>query len=116
MLALNIRIAKRANRVLGRKGRLFADRYHVTTLRTPRQVRNAYAYVLLNRRKHLNQSGELLTEAWFDSFSSYDSFDGWKEPAPSTTSPATRPARTWLGTKGWRRHGLISNGEIPPPR
>jgi hypothetical protein len=115
VLALCIRIAKRTNRALGRKGRIFADRYHVTPLHSPRLVRNAYAYVLLNRAKHLHQLGRS-SDASFDPFSSYDSFDGWKERAPRSTAPATAPPRTWLGARGWQRHGLISKREIPSAR
>ncbi|HEY4116912.1 MAG TPA: hypothetical protein VGM56_03600, partial [Byssovorax sp.] len=47
-----IRFAKAINRVLGRRGRVFADRYHAVPLRSPRQTRNALAYVLLNARHH----------------------------------------------------------------
>ena len=112
--ALCIRIGKRANQALGRSGRLFADRYHVTHLRSPLAVRNAYAYVLLNRRKHLAQTGRPLGRAQFDEFSSADSFDGWKQPRPSfARQPATAPPQTWLATHGWRRHALISRAEIP---
>ena len=41
------------NRGLGRpKGKVLRDRYHLTELKSPRQVRNALAYVLLNARRH----------------------------------------------------------------
>jgi putative transposase len=49
---LSIRVARAVNRHLGRKGRLFADRYHARALKTPRVVRLALRYVLLNLRKH----------------------------------------------------------------
>jgi REP element-mobilizing transposase RayT len=49
---LAIRIARAVNRQLARKGRLFADRYHARALKTPREVRFALRYVLLNVRKH----------------------------------------------------------------
>jgi len=41
MQGLCIRIAKRLNKALGRRGRVFADRYHSVPLTKPRQVRNA---------------------------------------------------------------------------
>jgi len=50
--ALAIRIARAINRVLGRKGRVFADRYHMRILKTPTEVKNALRYVLENRWKH----------------------------------------------------------------
>jgi len=49
---LSIRLALAVNRHLERKGRLFADRYHARVLRTPREVRFALRYVLLNVHKH----------------------------------------------------------------
>lgn len=117
MRSLCIRIAMRANQALGRSGTLFADRYHVTPLRSPRAVRNAYAYVLLNRRRHLAERGHRVGGAWFDEFSSADSFGGWKEIPPSfDREPATAPPRTWLGSRGWRLHGLISCVEVPKHR
>ena len=52
MQGLGIRLAKAINRRLGRKGRVWEDRYHGRPLRTPREVRHGLAYVLLNARKH----------------------------------------------------------------
>jgi putative transposase len=49
---LTVRVARALNRRLQRKGRLFADRYHVRALKTPRSVRLALRYVLLNAHKH----------------------------------------------------------------
>ena len=50
---LAVRTAKAINRVLGRRGRVWFDRYHAHVLRTPREVRNALVYILNNARKHL---------------------------------------------------------------
>ena len=47
-----IRVARWLNRMMGRHGRVFADRYHARALRTPREVRLAVAYVLKNAAKH----------------------------------------------------------------
>jgi len=44
MQGLTIRIAKGVNRVLGRRGIVWADRFHARALRTPREVRNALVY------------------------------------------------------------------------
>ena len=52
MQGLAVRLARRLNRVLERRGKVFADRFHHRVLATPRQVRNALAYVLCNARKH----------------------------------------------------------------
>ena len=57
MQGLAIRIARGLNRLWGRKGKVFADRYHDRVLRTPREVRNALAYVLNNARRHAVRCG-----------------------------------------------------------
>jgi hypothetical protein len=46
--------------VFRRAGQVLADRCHVHVLRTPREVRNAIAYVLLNARRHLAKAGRAL--------------------------------------------------------
>ncbi len=108
---LCVRIARGLNRLWGRKGTVFADRYHDRVLRTPREVRNALLYVLQNCRRHG-------VRVWgVDPCSSAPTFDGWKTaPRRSATTPARPPtalARTWLLTRGWRRHGLLASTETP---
>jgi REP element-mobilizing transposase RayT len=49
---LEIRIAKRLNRLMQRRGAVFADRYHAHILRTPIETRHAVRYVLCNLQKH----------------------------------------------------------------
>jgi REP element-mobilizing transposase RayT len=108
--ALNIRLARRLNRVLGRKGRLFSEVHHRRELKTPRDVRNALAYVLLNHRRH----GPKAREPLLDPFSSAAWFEGWRIPVERTADPApTQAARTWLGAVGWRQRGLLSPDEVP---
>jgi REP element-mobilizing transposase RayT len=105
---LAIRVAKAVNRVLGRRGTVWADRYHARTLATPREVRNALVYVLQNWRKHIPGARGV------DARSSAGWFDGWRS---TVTRPAGRcpvaVARTWLARIGWRRHGPIDIGEAP---
>lgn len=56
MMAIGTRLALAVNRVTKRTGPVLADRYHVHVLSTPREVRNALRYVLLNARKHAASS------------------------------------------------------------
>src|SRR5438552_4229112 len=49
---LAIRVARAVNRALGRRGAVWQDRYHARALTTPRAVRHALVYVLMNLRKH----------------------------------------------------------------
>ncbi len=105
---LAIRVAKALNRLWGRKGKVFADRYHDRILRTPREVRNALVYVLKNHVKH----GVRLVG--LDPFASGTWFGGWKD-APSVVQCALHlaSAKTWLLRTGWRKGGPIGIAEEP---
>jgi REP element-mobilizing transposase RayT len=111
---LSIRLARAINRVANRKGKVFGDRYHARPLATPREVRNAWVYVLLNFRKHLDRRASI------DPASSGFWFHGWKATVesqppgwtPDEGVPVGAP-RTWLAKVGWRRHGLIAFHERP---
>jgi len=52
MRGIGGRIAKKVNGVLGRKGRVIADRYHAHVLNTRAEVRNAVRYVIRNAERH----------------------------------------------------------------
>ena len=60
MKAIGGRLARAVNRVCRRSGRVFADRYHLHVLKTPREVRAALRYVLLNARKHARRLGKVV--------------------------------------------------------
>jgi REP element-mobilizing transposase RayT len=115
LAGLSIRFARNVNRVLVRRGRLFSDRYHARSLRTPREVRHGLVYVLMNWKKHIaNARG-------FDACSSAWWFDGWKVPPASgppdfqaAGAPVEAP-QMWLTKSGWRRHGLLARNESPKP-
>jgi hypothetical protein len=100
-IALAVKSAARVRKAWG-------DRYHARELTTPREVRHAIAYVLLNFRKHLR------APAGIDPCSSGPWFSGWACSPPPAAAPApTSPARTWLAATGWRRLGLIHTHEQP---
>ena len=113
MQGLAIRVARGINRVTGRRGKLFGDRYHLHVLKSPREVRNALLYVLRNGVRH----GASPAGPYLDVYSSAVHFDGWKEPLGLRLlhdgDPPVVPPRCWLLTTGWRRHGLISFAEQP---
>ena len=105
---LAIRLAKAVNPLLGRRGRVWGDRYHARALKTPREVRNGLVYVLQNWRKHMPQIGGL------DPCSSAAWFGGWsKTLGVLMGSPPVAAPRTWLAAAGWRRLGLIDPDEAP---
>jgi hypothetical protein len=106
-----------------RRGRVFADRYHVEVIRTPTQARHALRYVMSNWRRH-GEDREGLASTWLvDPFSSAISFPDWAElegqplmwPIRESYDPLVvrRPA-TWLLREGWRRAGgPFSAREVP---
>jgi hypothetical protein len=115
MKAVAARLARAVNRVFRRNGPVLADRFHLHVLRSPREVRNAIAYVLLNARRHLAKRGRRIDPRLrIDPASSGRWFDGWRGLVPHADDPppVARP-RTWLLGTGWRRAGLISLSEVP---
>jgi REP element-mobilizing transposase RayT len=112
---LMVRVARRVNRLLFRRGRFWADRWHGRALAGPRQVRNALVYVLQNRKKHAPARHGPARHA-LDTLSSAQWFDGFVEPPPpsirSTGPPSVVAARTWLLRIGWQRHGMRGSAEI----
>ena len=79
------RLARAANRVFGRSGPVLDGRYHARVLRTPSEVRNALAYVLLNVRKHFRQRRGIAPPVQMDEASSGRWFDGWRGRPRSAT-------------------------------
>jgi REP element-mobilizing transposase RayT len=114
--AMSVRTGKR------RRGTVFTDRYHARSIRTPRQARNALAYVLNNWRKHRENRARMSREhGWrLDPFSSAPTFKGWRDLDASTIAwpttyeplPVWEP-KTWLLREGWKKYGLILSTEVP---
>jgi len=75
MKGLEVRMARALNKVMRRRGPVFADRYHARVLESPREASIAIAYVLDNWRVHAEREGR---------------------PAPSGIDPLSSPA--------WREH------------
>ncbi len=110
---LEVRIARRINARIGRKGSLWSGRYHRRDLRTPSEVRGVLRYVLMNARKHYRHVGDrsfadpLTSAATFDGFARspvvFDDDNPWPRVVP----------RTWLLGVGWRTHGLLDPAEAP---
>src|SRR5438093_9220149 len=97
---VTIRVARAVNRALGRRGAVWGDRYHARALTTPRAVRHAIVYVLLNRRKHCEG------ERGLDPCSSAPWFDGWREVV--ATVPAAAPGLRPSGGAGTASSGSTS--------
>jgi len=110
-----IRLARAINRLLGRRGSVWSDRYHARPLATPREARNALVYVIMNWKKHIHgtRGADPFSSAWW--------LEGWKVPPsagpphPLPTDPPVEEPRTWLLKTGWRRHGAIALDERTAP-
>jgi REP element-mobilizing transposase RayT len=109
--------ARALNKALGRKGKVFAYRYHRVDITSPRQMRGALAYVLNNWRRHREDVSTPGAEnEQLDPYSTAWAFDGWSdldELPPWERLPSAEP-KTWLLRVGWRRGGgAISVRVIP---
>jgi REP element-mobilizing transposase RayT len=118
MLGFQVSAARQINKVLGRRGKVFRDRYHLVVIANPTQMRNTLAYVLNNFRKH----GEAKPGWMTDPYSSGRTFEGWRERTPITPAVPSYGAletcapRSWMLREGWRRAGTISAYEVPARR
>jgi hypothetical protein len=128
--ALAIRLTLAVRRVVGHRGPVWADRYHAHELRSPREYRNALAYVLNNWKKHVRAVGDMdaySSAPWCSAWSELAKQvnDGWAGAQPGVVEPwiargpqvpvglsareadttplcPVVPSGTWLGTVGWR--------------
>ncbi len=91
---LAIRIARGMNRLMGCRGKVFADRFHEHVLRSPVQVARAVAYVLGNFWIHALRRGERVNRSEPDWYSS-----AVEHPGPALVAPA----ESWLLRVGFRR-------------
>ena len=115
MQGLAIRMAKRINRTMARRGSVFADRYRARDLTTPTDTSQALRQVLLHPlRLGLRPYGP-------DPYSSGPSFDGWQHVvrdmhAFASFDPSTvvRP-RSWLLVIGWRWADAMAHPPTAPP-
>jgi putative transposase len=106
---LCISMARRVNRVLGRRGRFWADRFHARSLESPRSVRNALVYILANFRKHARRR----FAAGIDCFSSAAFFVARALRCPRADLARTRGlASTWLdfAARGTCETGIALRG------
>jgi putative transposase len=87
MKGLAVRVARALNKSSGRKGTVFADRYHARVLASPRDAANTLRYVLQNYRKHARE-----TLPW-----------SWRDPFASATDAPLHEPSVWLLRVGWTK-------------
>ena len=100
MRSLTIRIARRLNRVMGRRGRVLAQRYHARALRSPTDAKNVVRYVLANHARHV--PGAAIADPW----SSAARLHAWAAiglsaapvayALPTIGPPVSTPRTRWL--------------------
>jgi hypothetical protein len=98
------------------------DRFHARAPRTPREVCNALACVLLDARRRpaerIGVSAPASRCARRDPAASSRCFDGWRnlDGSAGTGPPPVAPPHTGLPRIGWCRHGLCDPLEVPGSR
>lgn len=127
MQGFEISAARNINTMLGsggkrRCGQVFAQRYHVEVITTPRRAHHVLGYVLNNWRHHREDQQGLATTWLVDPFSTGILFADWKEmetkdvmwPIRESYDPLVvfRP-ESWLLREAWKRHGSISARDVP---
>ena len=112
----SIRMARALNKVWGRAGKVFGDRYFARALKTPREVRHAIRYVLENYKHHGGRPHDRNSEG-ADKYSSGYAFEDWCGSKRGKAARVQRVdlegrlgnrlsylvARTWLLGVGWTR-------------
>ena len=86
-------MARALNKVLGRKGPVIADRYHVPLLRSPREAFEAVRYVLDNWVIHAVREGEPEPKG----------IDPYCSAAPQTGPPLVAEPQCWMLRVGVER-------------
>lgn len=102
--ALCVRVARRLNRRMDRKGAVFADRYHSRILRTPTEVHRALAYVRDNHRAHMAQIGKQVAPTFVDPYSSFAPGHGVALPDPES----------WFLRLGWAALSRLVRPKLTP--
>jgi REP element-mobilizing transposase RayT len=130
MQGFQISAARHINTALGdkygrRRGKVFADRYHVEVIKSPTRARRALLYVLSNWRKH-KEDQQGLARTWLvDPFSTGILFPDWQEleskdfmwPIRESYDPLiVRRPESWLLREGWKLCGAISARDVPSKR
>jgi len=111
MSQLTIRVARRLNKLWGRKGGLWKERFHSRVIDNRAQMRNVLRYCLDNGHKH----GVWHDHSLPDPFSSgrwFEGFVGYRAEARDAACPVVA-ARSWLGSIGWRKNAQLPAASSP---
>jgi len=95
MKGLEVRMARALNKVMDRKGPVFADRYHAHLLLSPREAAYAIRYVLDNWIRHAVREGQPVPSG-VDPYCS-------AAPPPEHGPPLVAEPHWWMLTVGVRK-------------
>ena len=113
---LLIRIARGVNRVLGRKGKVFLERFHSSLLKRAWDVWKAVRYVVQNGRKH----GIPLPADRPDPYTSGPWFRCWDGRAGKPFDPSEPPVARMVSTINFLERAYYTRSlrltELPGPR
>jgi putative transposase len=113
MMGFMISFAKRLNLRIGRRGKVWSDRYFRRDVTSPREMRSVLAYVFGNAKKH----GLIPRDAAeIDYLSSAWTFDGWDvrvELPPERIRWKPPDPRTDLLKRDWISYGLLRVSDAP---
>ena len=99
MKGLQVSMARALNKVMKRRGRVFADRYHAHVLSSPLEAANAIRYVLDNWKLHARRDGRPVPAG----------IDPWCSLAWSRATPAlVREPEWWMLKSGVKRYGHLA--------
>lgn len=110
MKMLCVRLAARINRIMGRRGKVFPERFHMHILRSPREVEHAIRYVRDNSRIHARREGRPWRQA-------IDPCTGGPHRThfPAKNRYLIVEPRTWLLRRAWQLPRLPPKAAAPSP-
>ncbi len=108
MQGFGIRLARRLNALMGRRGRVYGDRYHARVLASPRATWRAIRYVLENHAHHAASERVVPRRDRWASEELAELVAKPRAPMPKQLGPPESGAlivepATWLLAHGWRR-------------
>jgi hypothetical protein len=101
MKGLEVRMARALNKVMRRRGPVFADRYHAHQLRSPRETRHAIRYVFDNWAVHAERENQPRPQGIDVRCSA-----AWRDHAP----PLVAEPQWWMLRVGALRREALTGG------
>jgi putative transposase len=108
MHGLGVRIARGLNKLMGRSGPVFRERYFARVLATPTEVKRAQEYIARNTAKHAAEYGKRLPADFRDPYTA--GYFGNRLLLPSGAEGLVQEPTQYLLTQGWK---LVASDTAP---